>query len=126
MDKPRHTYDEVLAAAEQVTTKLEAARLLGCDRTTVIRYCKRWTSLEDVFKAKRGALVDLAERNLQRLVEAGDWPATLFALSKLDRETYGDRVQIDITVRIRELAEQYGLDPDEAVREAQAIVAGAR
>ena len=35
-------------------------------------------------------------------------------------------VKVDIEPRIRRLAEEYGLDPDEAVRVAEHIMAGAR
>ena len=58
---------------------------------------------------------------LRKRLEAGDPDAWRVGLAYL----FGavpKQVNVDITLRLRQLAEQLGLDPDEAVKEAQRIV----
>jgi hypothetical protein len=52
-----------------------------------------------------------------------DWHALALIFDRLEGKV---PVKVDIEPRIRRLAEEYGLDPDEAVRTAEHIMAGAR
>lgn len=58
---------------------------------------------------------------LRQHLEAGDPDAWRVGLGYL----FGavpKQVNVDITLRLRQMAEQMGLDPDEAVKEAQRII----
>jgi hypothetical protein len=50
----------------------------------------------------------------------------IFTLKGLRPEKYKDRIQVDVTTYLRQMAEENGLDPDEIIKEAQAIVASGR
>lgn len=69
------------------------------------------------------ALVDPAITRLTKLID-GASDAVAFAAVKdvLDRAGYGAKQRIDIEVRIRTMAVELGLDPDEVVAEAQRII----
>ena len=61
-----------------------AAQRLGCDANTVLRYCKRYPTVEAVKQAARGELLDEAELRLwaavqrnepgDQLLSEDDWP----------------------------------------------------
>lgn len=68
-------------------------------------------------------LVDPALNRLAKLIEDLSGTVALAAVKDvLDRAGYGVRQRIDIEVRIRTMAVQMGLDPDEAVAEAQRLL----
>lgn len=50
----------------------------------------------------------------------------IFLLKGLRPEKYRDRLQVDVTGYLRQMASENGLDADEVIREAQAIVSGNR
>jgi predicted transcriptional regulator len=97
MTEPRtlHTLEEVLAAIEKGITKTGTAKVLGCSRETVRNYCKRWKTVEDAFKERRGELVDLAEMALRGAVLKQEPWAVTFALRTLGKdEGYTERREI--------------------------------
>ena len=59
-------------------------------------------------------------------VKEYDTTLLIFMLKGLRPEKYRDRLQIDVTGYLRDLAEVNGLDADEVIREAQGIVATGR
>ena len=65
-------------------------------------------------------------RQLVGTVQRYDSTLLIFMLKGLRPEKYRDRLQIDVTGYLRDLAEVNGLDADELIREAQAIVATGR
>lgn len=74
--------------------------------------------------------LDDARRALWWKVQAGDVPAILALLKIEEREAkllgLDAPAKIDIEHRIRQIAEEAGLDPEEAVQEAQRIIGGNR
>ncbi len=50
----------------------------------------------------------------------------IFLLKGVKPEQYKERIQIDSSSYLRQLAQEHGLDPDEVIREAQAIVSGSK
>lgn len=55
-------------------------------------------------------------------VKEYDTTLLIFMLKGLRPEKYKDRVQVDVSGYLRQLAEDNGLDADEVLREAQSIV----
>ncbi len=89
-----HTLEEVLQAAEKGITKTGAAKVLGVSRNTIIAYCKKWVTVDQAFKEKRGELVDLSEMGLRGAVLRGEPWAITFALRTLGKdEGYSERVE---------------------------------
>lgn len=73
---------------------------------------------------------DLLEASARMRAMLGDTTLTIFLLKAHRSEVYGDKVKQDITVTIRRqaerMAQEWGLDPDELLREAERIVNGER
>jgi transposase len=63
---------------------------------------------------------------VQRAASRGTWQAAAWWLERRRPQVWGQRVRIDVEERIRTLATQYGLDGDEAVAEAERLLAEAR
>lgn len=95
MSGPDHTLSQALEAAEKGITKMGAARVLGVSRRTILRYCKRWATLAEVFEDKKGELVDLSEMGLRGAVLRGEPWAITFALRTLGKdEGYSERHEL--------------------------------
>ena len=122
---PKHNLATVLDAVDKGITRIGAAKVLGCSYETVVNYCKRWQSVDDAFRVKRRELVDLSEMGLRGAVLNKDPWAIQFVLRTLGRDDgYGER--IDIEVRVRQIAASLGIDPEEAVAEAQRVIRESR
>jgi transposase len=63
---------------------------------------------------------------VQRAASRGTWQAAAWWLERRRPQVWGQRVRIDVEERIRTLATQYGLDGDEAVAEAERLLAEAK
>lgn len=102
------------------TLKL-AAEYAGISEDTLIGWKKRYPD----FSAKcAGACAAGAMKWLAVIDQAApeDWRAAAWKLERRYPEEYGQRVRVDIEQRLRGLAAQYGLDPDDAVQEAQRVL----
>jgi hypothetical protein len=87
MDGPtKYTLDQALEAAHKGITKAGAARVLGCARSTIVHYCKRWKTLEEAFQDKQEELVDLAEMALRGAVLKSEPWSIAFTLRTLGRK----------------------------------------
>ena len=90
---------EIKAALESSGGNIVAAAdQLGAHRATIYNYLERYVSLSDVAKkarrSKRSLRIEIAERNLDRDLEAGRRWATEFVLSTLGRDRGYVRGQI--------------------------------
>lgn len=69
---------------------VKAADLLGAGRRTVYNYVRRYKSLENLIREERRftetTRLDVAERNLDDRLEAGDWRATEFVLATVGKK----------------------------------------
>ena len=87
MKTPRYTADQVadaLRAANGVHSI--AAEQLGCHRTTILDYIRRYPKVRQAQDEARAAAVDRAEAKLMALVEHNEWPAIRFTLVTLGRD----------------------------------------
>lgn len=92
---PAHTLEQVLAAVEKGITRTGTAKVLGCSRETIRRYCKRWKAVADAFEERRVEMVDLAEMALRGAVLRGEPWAVTFALRTLGKsEGYTERHEV--------------------------------
>lgn len=108
MARQKLTVEQVIAALRAAKgVKSFAAKSLGVDRHTIENYCNRYASVQTAYLEERHSLVDVAEAQLVRKVNAGEWPAIQFALVKLGRDRgYGDTVRHEgpdggpVTIRV--------------------------
>jgi hypothetical protein len=87
MKTPRYTADQVadaLRAANGVHSI--AAEQLGCHRTTILDYIRRYPRVRQAYDEARAAAVDKAEARLIALVERDEWPAIRFMLVTLGKD----------------------------------------
>ena len=66
--------------------KADAARRLGCARSTVNAYIKRYPEVQEAWIDARETVVDLAQSKLQAAVERGEWEAVRYTLSTLGKD----------------------------------------
>lgn len=77
----KYKLEDVRAALENNKTKTGAAKELGCSLTTVKKYCKKHSDLEQIFKDMRYTIADMAEIGLIKLIKAGHPGSIHYALS---------------------------------------------
>jgi hypothetical protein len=86
-DKPHFSPEAVAAALTQTRGIYAAAALVvGCERTTIERYVKKYATVAAAAAAARATLVDRAEGQLTRKIDAGEWPAIVFVLTTLGKD----------------------------------------
>jgi hypothetical protein len=119
--------------AQQVIDALKAtrgmvyltARRLGCDPDTVMRYCKRYPTVEQAKHEARGELLDVAEVKLWQAVQQGEHWAITFALRTVGRDRgYGEHVALSLTIEraAARVTGQFGLSVDEVLSEARLLL----
>lgn len=63
-----------------------AARSLGCERETVVNYCKRYPTVQAAYDEQREVLVDIAESQLIKQVDAGTEWGVKWVLATLGKD----------------------------------------
>lgn len=100
-----------------------AAHVAGINESTLYR----WSHLHPEFAARMAQVSAEAAvgwlQTIDAAAAAGEWQAAAWKLERRYPAEYGRRVMIDLEARIRAEAEAQGLDPDDAVAEAQRILA---
>lgn len=85
--RDRYAPEEVIAAiraCKGIVT--QAAKRLGCTPRTVDLYAARWPDVAEALEDERRVLIDTAEVQLWKSVNAGDWEAVKFVLKTLGKE----------------------------------------
>jgi predicted transcriptional regulator len=80
-NRERFTQQQVadaLVAAGGVQT--EAAKILGCSKTTLNGYIRRYPALQDVMHQAKEEMIDLAESQLHSKIKSGNMTAIIFFL----------------------------------------------
>lgn len=80
-NRERFTQQQVadaLVAAGGVQT--EAAKILGCSKTTLNGYIRRYPALQDVMHQAKEEMIDLAESQLHNKIRDGNMTAIIFFL----------------------------------------------
>ena len=88
--------DEVKAALWAARgDKTEAARILGCRRSTLVHYVQRYGELKETCEQIVQARIDLAENRLDKKLDEGFWPAVKFTLSTVGKARgYTERFEL--------------------------------
>ncbi len=87
MKTPRYTAEQVAAALRAAGgVHAIAAEQLGCHRTTILDYIRRYPKVRQAYDEARAVAVDRAESKLMALVEREEWPAIRFTLVTLGRD----------------------------------------
>ena len=91
----RYTEAQVIAALTHTKGMVYlAAKQLGCDPDTVLRYCKRYPNVQAAKEIHRGELLDEAELHLWQRIQKGEPWAIIFALRTLGRNRgYGEKIE---------------------------------
>jgi len=94
--KQQYKAAEVIDALKRARgIKAVAAKILGCDRRTVERYCNRYVTVERACKDAREMLIDIAEGKLASHVDKGDWPAVKWTLATIGKQRgYVERQEV--------------------------------
>lgn len=123
-----HSIDELEAALRKhrglVST---AAGSVGMTREQLHRRIQESVRLKAAVAEARELQLDRTEAMLFQQIDAGEAWAVIYYLKTQGKDRgYVETIrhQIDITASIRAAAEAAGLDPDEVVHDAEAIVAG--
>jgi len=114
MASERYTTGEVIEALRKARgIKAVAAKLLGCDRHTVDNYITRHPTVARAYEEQRQTIVDIAEGQLVKKLDAGEWPAVRYTLSTLGRDRgYVERVEQQVTGNVT-LGYSGNVDPDD-------------
>lgn len=97
MGRPqRYKAIEVVEALERARgIKAVAAKILGCTRRTVERYAERYATVAQACHQARETLIDVAEGQLVKAVDSGEWPAVRYVLATLGKKRgYTERTEI--------------------------------
>jgi hypothetical protein len=112
----------------EMATQLNVSLATIARDAAVVRagWAKTHKAHADLWVAEELARLAAAEAAIWPQILAGKWLAIDRLLAIQDRRAkylgLDAPAKVDITYRVRELAEQYGLDPDEAVRAAEEML----
>lgn len=130
--KPRNgAWRQPFLAALQVRPVLAvAAAVAGVNRDTVRKARSRSPRFDgQVLKALKigtDRMVEDLEMQAYTRATGGSDRMLEFMLKHWAPERYGEKLTIDITAKIRQMAIEAGLDPDEQVAAAERIIAAAK
>jgi|SRR5262245_22823229 len=83
-----------------------AARRLGCDRHTVLRYAEHYPTVAAALSDAREQQIDVAEAKLFEAIDGGELAAITFYLRTVGRHRgYGDRTEVAVDGRVAVEAE---------------------
>jgi hypothetical protein len=125
-NKPKYTVAQMCTAlAETKGLVYLAARRLGCNVNTVLRYCQRYPAVEAVKVQARGELLDEAELRLWRAIQRDEAWAIAFCLKTIGRSR-GYAEHLDVHLQIEAIAARVagalGLRPEDVLQEAQLLL----
>lgn len=124
----KYTTQQVIQAIRETKGLVSlAAKRLGCHPDTVRRYAARYPTVAAALREERAAMTDVAELALYSAIQRGEpWAVTFYLKTQGKDRGYTERIDVIHSVREEayRIAEQMGLDPDEVLAEAMAILGG--
>jgi len=102
-----------------------AAQRLQCDPDTVMRYCKRYPTVEQAKHDARGTLLDMAEAKLFLAVQRDEAWAITFCLKTVGRARgYGERLDLNVSIQAAaaKVAAEFGLTAEAVLQEARLLL----
>lgn len=118
----------ILQALENGCTRRAAAGAAGIGHTTLYRMLDADRTFRDAVEKAE----DVAEARATALVvEAaykGNWTAAAWWLERRRPDDYGKRVAVDVSIKdeVARIASELGIDADEAIAEAERVLAEAK
>jgi hypothetical protein len=106
-------------------TRRTAALCSGISEDTFAVWLKRYA---DGVKEAEAAAEQMHVTNIRVASVTGNWTASAWWLERRRHQDWGkvDRVEITLRQEAERIASEHGLDPDELIRAAEEIVAGAK
>ena len=94
--KEKFTAPQIIDALREKHGNLSAAaRFLGCDRHTVLRYINAYPTVKAVADEERETLIDFAENQLFQQVKDGNITAIIFTLKTIGKSRgYVERQEV--------------------------------
>ena len=91
----RYTADEVAAAITNSKGILaQAARVLGCTRSTIGNYIENFATVKAAFEEANETMIDFAESKLFKNIDSGDTTSIIFFLkTKAKSRGYVERIE---------------------------------
>ena len=124
----KYTTAQVIQAIRETKGLVSlAAKRLNCHPDTVRRYAARYPTVAAALREERAAMTDVAELALYNAIQRGEpWAVTFYLKTQGKDRGYTERIDVIHSVREEayRIAEQMGLDPDEVLAEAMAILGG--
>ena len=124
----KYTTTQVIQAIRETKGLVSlAAKRLNCHPDTVRRYAARYPTVAAALREERAAMTDVAELALYSAIQRGEpWAVTFYLKTQGKDRGYTERIDVIHSVREEayRIAEQMGLDPDEVLAEAMAILGG--
>jgi hypothetical protein len=102
-----------------------AAQQLRCDPDTVMRYCKRYPTVEQAKQDARGAITDEVELRLLAAIRRDEPWAISFYLKTLGRSRgYGERLDLNVSIQAaaQKVADEFGLSASDVLAEARLLL----
>jgi hypothetical protein len=125
-NKPKYTIAQMSDALTQTRGMVYlAAKRLGCNVNTVLRYCERHPSLEAVKQAARGEILDECELRLWKAIQRDEAWAISFYLKTIGKTRgYGERLDLNISIKAAaaKVAQEFGLTPEAVLAEAHMLL----
>ena len=122
----RYKADQVAQAITQAKGFVTyAAKILGCDRSTVHNYIKQYPVCKDALQDARHSMLDNAELQLLRQINKGNITAIIFTLKTIGKHRgYVERHDIGLALspEVQAMAQQLGINKADIVREFEALI----
>lgn len=116
---------QFVAALQTKKCVTSAAKCIRMDRSTVYLWRDKDPEFARAWDDALENVVDLLEASMFERAIAGDTTAAIFMLKSWRPEKYRESVRVELIRKEADRwAREYGLDPDEVIREAESIAKG--
>lgn len=118
----------VLVALEAGCTRRAAASAADVHHATLYRWMDADATFRDAVEKAENVAEARATTLVVKAAYEGQWTAAAWWLERRRPEQYGKRLSVDVSIRdeIARMAAEYGVDADEAIAEAERILAAAK
>lgn len=102
-----------------------AAKILGCDRTTVHNYIKAYDVCKQALKDARAGTLDNAELQLLNQINDGNTTAIIFYLKTIGKARgYVERhdIGLGLSTEALRLIDELGIDQSDVIKEFEALI----
>jgi hypothetical protein len=118
----------LLEALRAGNTRKAACHYAGIEIHTFLNWVNRFSHFSQAVEKAEGDAEVRMVAQIAQAAQTGTWQAAAWWLERRRPDDYGRREKIEITVRqqAEKLAADLGLDPEELIAEAEALLAGNR